>query len=100
MMLLKLAVTWASPYASTFTTLFFAAAFALPACALAIIRGNPLIVRINLRMVPPREAYGSGNHSVYYFLVAFFLPATVLRLPLRVRELVRVRCPRTGKPLR
>ena len=28
---------------------------------------------------------------IYYFLVAFFLPATVLRLPLRVRLLVRVR---------
>ncbi len=27
----------------------------------------------------------------YYFLGAFFLPATVLRFPLRVRLLVRVR---------
>src|ERR1700749_2411400 len=34
------------------------------------------------------------------YLVTFFLPATVLRLPLRVLELVRVLCPRTGKPLR
>ncbi len=30
----------------------------------------------------------------------FFLLATVLRRPLRVLELVRVRCPRTGKPVR
>ena len=30
----------------------------------------------------------------------FFLFATVLRLPLRVRELFLVRCPRNGKPLR
>ena len=37
---------------------------------------------------------------VYYFLGAFFLPATVLRLPFLVRLLVRVRCPRSGKPLR
>lgn len=29
-----------------------------------------------------------------------FLPATVLRTPLRVRALVRVRCPLTGKPRR
>ena len=30
----------------------------------------------------------------------FFLFATVLRFPLRVRELFFVRCPRNGKPLR
>lgn len=35
-----------------------------------------------------------------YFFATFFLPATVLRLPLRVRLLVRVRCPRSGSPLR
>src|SRR5262249_30086565 len=33
----------------------------------------------------------------YVFAVAFFLPATVFRGPLRVRELVRVRWPRTGR---
>src|SRR5215217_7444429 len=32
--------------------------------------------------------------------LAFFLPATGLRAPLRERALVRVRWPRTGKPLR
>ncbi len=38
MMLLKVALMWASPKLSTFTTLFFAAAFALVCCcALAII---------------------------------------------------------------
>src|ERR1700731_642597 len=31
---------------------------------------------------------------------AIFLPATILRGPLRVRALVCVRCPRTGSPLR
>jgi hypothetical protein len=30
----------------------------------------------------------------------FFLPATVLRAPRRVRALVRVRWPRTGRPMR
>lgn len=40
------------------------------------------------------------GHHINYFLGAFFLPATVLRLPLRVRLFVRVRWPRTGKPLR
>ena len=37
---------------------------------------------------------------VINYLVGFFLPATVLTLPLRVRALVLVRCPRKGKPLR
>src|SRR4029078_1047513 len=32
--------------------------------------------------------------------LTFFLPATGLRAPLRERALVRVRWPRTGKPLR
>src|SRR4029450_12109881 len=35
-----------------------------------------------------------------YFLVAFFLPATVFFGPLRVRALVWVRWPRTGSPRR
>src|SRR5262245_1349114 len=38
--------------------------------------------------------------SGYYFLPGFFLPATVRLGPLRVRALVRVRCPRTGRPRR
>src|ERR1019366_226893 len=39
----------------------------------------------------------SGTH----FLAAFFLPATCIRLgPLRVRALVLVFCPRTGRPRR
>ena len=32
------------------------------------------------------------------YLVAFFLLATVLRFPLRVRELFLVRCPLKGSP--
>src|SRR3954447_12478097 len=36
----------------------------------------------------------------YYFRPGFFLPATVRFGPLRVRALVRVRCPRTGRPRR
>ncbi len=39
----------------------------------------------------PFHLHGSGNGAIFYFLGAFFLPATVLRLPLRVRLLVRVR---------
>ena len=34
----------------------------------------------------------------FYFLGAFFLPATVLRFPFRVRLLVLVRWPLTGSP--
>src|SRR3712207_5062552 len=36
----------------------------------------------------------------YYFRPGFFLPATVRFGPLRVRALVRVRWPRTGRPRR
>ena len=36
----------------------------------------------------------------YFLAAAFFLPATVFRLPFLVREFVRVRCPRTGSPFR
>src|SRR5215475_9390723 len=38
-----------------------------------------------------------GSPSTYYFLVAFFLPATVFFAPRRVRALVRVRWPCTGR---
>lgn len=44
--------------------------------------------------------HGLTFQTNYFLAIAFFLPATVLRFPLRVREFVRVRCPRTGKPLR
>jgi len=36
----------------------------------------------------------------YVFAAVFFLPATVLRGPRRVRAFVRVRWPRTGSALR
>src|SRR5882757_1900489 len=41
---------------------------------------------------------GAGNSS--YQVAVFFLPAIVLAGPLRVRALVCVRWPRTGRPLR
>ena len=65
MILLKEAVTCASPIDSTITFRFLLA-------VLAIIRN--------------------------YYLVTFFLFATVLRLPFLVRELFFVRCPRNGRP--
>src|SRR5687768_15909082 len=47
---------------------------------------------------PERGRRGAGD---IYFLVAFFLPATCMRLgPLRVRALVLVFWPRTGRPRR
>src|SRR6185437_5916038 len=50
------------------------------------------------RLAPSARAFGCGRH---YFLPAFFLPATCIRLgPLRVRALVLVFCPRTGRPRR
>src|SRR5687768_10865983 len=45
-----------------------------------------------------RAGSARGRH---YFLAAFFLPATCIRRgPLRVRALVLVRWPRTGRPRR
>src|SRR6185312_2378895 len=79
MILLKVALIWACPAISALTVLFltvFAALSVAPCCcAFAIYRVN-------------------------YYLVAIFLLAMVLRLPLRVRALVCVFCPRTGKPIR
>src|SRR6202008_4897432 len=60
----------------------------------------------SLRLVPARRAPALGALAVAmwlrpYFFVAFFLPATApLRGPLRVRALVCVRWPRTGRPRR
>jgi len=45
-------------------------------------------------------AMASGKAEGRQVRTYFFLPATVLRAPRRVRALVRVRCPRTGKPMR
>ena len=57
--------------------------------------------RNRFRTTPTLRSHAvSGSGTGYYFLATFFLPATVLRLPLRVRLLVRVRWPRKGKPLR
>src|SRR5262249_15324888 len=50
-----------------------------------------------------RHPGGAGLSSLSpgaYFFAAFFLPATVFFAPRRVRALVRVRCPCTGRFLR
>jgi hypothetical protein len=62
--LLNVELTNALPLASTFTTFFFA--------VLALLDADVAIM-------------------INYILVAFFLLATVLRFPLRVRQFVRVR---------
>jgi len=72
MMLLKVDCTWHCPTASTTTFFFFFFS------TLAMIR-----------------IYGAID-----YLTAFFLFATVLRLPLRVRELFLVDWPRNGRPKR
>src|SRR5205823_2062830 len=52
-------------------------------------------------LLGPATAARWTPRSGHYFLVAFFLPATCMRLgPLRVRALVLVFCPRTGRPRR
>ena len=46
---------------------------------------------------PVRDLGGMSWELSYYFFPAFFLPATVFLGPLRVRALVFVRWPRTGR---
>src|SRR5919107_1880689 len=48
-------------------------------------------------LLGPARGTAAGRH---YFLPAFFLPATVFFGPLRLRALVLVRWPRTGRPRR
>src|SRR5580704_7076607 len=61
--------------------------------------GHDVSVAVNIHFYDPFLSSGfcAGClcfcHIFNYFLATFFLPATVLRLPLRVRLLVRVRCP-------
>lgn len=55
---------------------------------------------VSKNMKPYKKAYLLKANMHIYYLVTFFLPATVLRLPFLVRLLVRVRWPRNGKPLR
>src|SRR3981081_611014 len=47
-----------------------------------------------------RVRFDVRPYAGYFFAAAFLRPATVLRGPLRVRALVRVRWPWTGKPRR
>src|SRR4029079_4093543 len=78
MVLLKVAWIWATPCGTTRFSLRFGAFFPFPAAASGFAMYFP---------------------GLPYFFVAFFLPATAEpRGPLRVRELVCVRWPRTGRP--
>ena len=72
--LLKVALMWATPSASTWR-FFFLTRFTIP-CA-SSVRTDP--------------------GSRLYFRGAFFLPATARRGPFRVRAFVCVRWPRTGR---
>src|SRR6187431_3716161 len=60
------------------------------------VLGGILFFSRGLIGVPWREAPGAEG----YLRPAFFLPATVRLGPLRVRALVFVRWPRTGRPRR
>src|SRR5215471_7809086 len=74
MVLLKVAATWATPT----TTFFF-----------SFLRARPALL--------PGASVAA---SAMAYLVTFFLPAIALAGPLRVRALVWVRWPRTGRLLR
>src|SRR6478736_184899 len=77
--LLKVAMMWATPSAST----IFLARLALGALVVAGVVAAAVV---------------SG--AVIYFFVTFFLPAMARRGPFLVRALVCVRWPRTGRPRR
>src|SRR3974390_183660 len=82
LLLLNEAGTWATPDA-----IFFLSRRRTRVASLPII--NPFAVRSR-----------SGAVNSCYLVSAFFFPAIVLACPLRVRALVWVRWPRTGRPLR
>ncbi len=103
--LLNVDLMWAWPWATFFFSLrrTFLAALGRVLGGIAF-----LYVRSSVRWSAPAPRSGAGpprwtgvhpDQSDYY-LPAFFLPATVLRGPLRVRAFVCVRCPRTGRPRR
>lgn len=54
----------------------------------------------NCCMLEPTTTENVESQSDYFKSLTPFLPATVFLGPLRVRALVRVRCPRTGNPCR
>ena len=86
--LLNVDLMWAWPATTFFFSLrrtFLAAPALRPAVA----------ILFQFSCIFPIRAPGSGPRQR-----AFFLPATGLRAPLRERALVRVRWPRTGRPLR
>ncbi len=80
-MLLKDEWMCASPEASTCTFFFF-----LTDLAIVVDFGGDRSLETHKLRPEPKDY--------------FFLFATVLRRPFRVRELFLVRCPRRGKPLR
>lgn len=107
--LLNVALTNALPFTSTWIFFFFFAAVVGAACCLAticsfqlilsLVIGNLLLI-ITSRSLTNHQQKITGYQLNYFLAIAFFFPATVFRFPLRVREFVRVRCPRAGSPLR
>src|SRR5436190_15140385 len=92
MVLLKLACTWATPFAPTLRSRFFV--FLTSATR-------------DLHCVPPRRPAPAHRPSAYRFggpplgaATDRFITPAVFFGPLRVRALVLVRCPRTGSPRR
>src|SRR4051812_43876541 len=101
MVLLKVLLMCACPWATFLRSLrrtFFTAAPVRAFGGISLLR----FFFVSLAAVP--GPHGPGPLvpiKVFdYFRPGFFLPATVRFGPLRVRALVRVRCPRTGRPRR
>src|SRR5580658_3838789 len=90
--LLKVAATWATPDVIFLRSLRRGRA---AAAGFAIVCYSPYTHRTR-----SDRAAKLIRTDGYPYLVTFFLPAMATALPLRVRALVCVRWPRTGRPLR
>src|SRR5581483_7011914 len=88
--LLNVLLMWACPWATFFRSLrrtFLAAAW------LRLLSGISFFALPHEVIILRCEARAGPGDTADYFFPAFFLPATVFFLPLRVRALVCVRWP-------
>src|SRR5579864_5991282 len=77
---------------------FFSGAAGAPAAAGFAIGFQSLVVGRSSIVVFCQRPRTNDQRRIYVFVAVFFFAATVpLRGPLRVRALVCVRCPRTGR---
>src|SRR5438132_13743125 len=101
--LLNVAAIDATPCGTFFFSFFFVPARRAPAFGGFAVVAIPFsVARCPLSVTALARRTDNGERTTRcYFFVAFFLPAIApLRGPFRVRALVCVLCPRTGRPRR